>query len=136
MERHAAGSLTPMRTKATLALLTAGAALALTAPLAHADRVTVTIDTDAAGQGRYVGKVKAKRDRCAKGRTVQVYDQTNGGYFIGETRTNAKGHFDLFEFVPQPGQQVRVVVPEKQTGRGSCPGVSTIAAVPEDPAVR
>ena len=115
--------------------MTVVAALALTAPLAHADKVTVTIDTDAAGQGRYTGKVKAKRDRCEKGRTVQVYDQTAGGFFIGEAKTNAKGHYDLFEFVPQPGQQVRVAVPAKKTGNGRCPGVSTIAAVPEDPAV-
>jgi len=124
-----------MRTKATLAGLIAGMALALTAPLAHADKVTVTIDTDAAGQGHYTGKVKTKSDRCRKGRIVQIYDQTTGGFFIGETKTNAKGHFDIFEFVPQPGQQVRVVVAQKKTGKGGCPAVSTIAAVPEDPSV-
>jgi hypothetical protein len=122
-----------MSAKSTLVPLAAIAALAVWAPGAAADKVTVTIDTDAAGQGRYVGKIKAKRDRCAKGRTVQVYDQTNGDFFVGETRTNAKGHFELFEFVPQPGQQVRVVVPQKQTGKGGCPAVSTIAAVPGDP---
>jgi hypothetical protein len=119
-----------MRSRAALAAIAAVAALGLTAPLAHADRVTVTIATDAAGQGRYTGKVTTTRDRCRKGRTVQVYDQATGDFFIGETTTNAKGHFDLFEYVPQPGQQVRVVVPEKQTRRGRCPGVSTIVAVP------
>jgi hypothetical protein len=124
-----------MRSRATLAAIAVVAALGLTAPLAHADKVTVTIDTDAAGQGRYAGKVKTNRDRCKKGRTVQVYDQVNGGFFIGETKTDDKGHFELFEFVPQPGQQVRVVVPEKKTGHGRCPGVSTIAAVPEAPSV-
>jgi hypothetical protein len=125
-----------MKAKATAAALTAGAMLALTAPLAHADKVTVTIDTDAAGQGRYVGKVKAKRDRCAKGRTVQVYNQTSGGFFIGETRTSAKGDYELFEFIPQPGQQVMVAVPEKQTGHGRCAGLSTIATVSGAPPAR
>ena len=119
-----------MRSRATLAAIALAAALGVTAPLAHADKVTVTIGIDAAGQGRYTGQVEAKRDRCRKGRTVQVYDQTAGGFFIGETRTNAKGHFDLFEYVPQSGQQVTVVVPEKQTGHGRCAGISTIAAVP------
>jgi hypothetical protein len=119
-----------MRSRATLAAVALVAALGLTAPLAHADKVTVTIATDAAGQGKYTGKVKAKRDRCRKGRTVQVYDQTTGGFFIGETRTDNDGHFELFEFVPQSGQQVRVVVPQKKTGHGQCAGVSTIAAVP------
>ena len=119
-----------MRSRATLAAVALVAALGLMAPLAHADKVTVTIATDAAGQGKYTGKVKAKRDRCRKGRTVQVYDQTTGGFFIGETRTDNDGHFELFEFVPQSGQQVRVVVPPKKTGHGQCAGVSTIAAVP------
>jgi hypothetical protein len=119
-----------MRLRATLAVGALVAALGLMAPIAHADKVTITIGVDAPGQGTYAGEVKAKRDRCRKGRTVQVYDQTNGGFFIGETRTNAKGQFKLFEFVPQSGQQVRVVVPQKKTGHGRCAGVSAIAAVP------
>jgi hypothetical protein len=121
-----------MRLRKTIAVVAVGVAVpAVTAPVASADKVTVTIDTDAAGQGRYSGKVMTKRDKCAQRRTVQVFDQTAGGFFIGETRTDNKGRYELFEFVPQPGQQVRVVVPPKK----NCPGVSNIAAVPEDPGV-
>ena len=119
-----------MTTKTAIAALTAVATLAAAGP-AYADKVTVNIDSDAAGQGRYFGKVKTKRDKCAERRTVQVFDQTAGGFFIGDTTTDRKGHYELFEFVPQPGQQVRVVVPRKN----SCEAVVNIAAVPEDPAV-
>jgi len=120
-----------MRPRGTLFALTVAAALVLTAPAAFADKIKVTIDTDAPGQGRYSGKVKTKKNKCAKRREVQVYDQTAGEFFIGSTRTNGKGRYHLFEFVPQPGQQVRVVAPRVKR----CPTVSTIAAVPEDPAV-
>jgi hypothetical protein len=124
-----------MRARATLISAAVAVALAAVAPVAHADKVTASIDPDAAGQGRYFGKVKAKRDSCVKNRTVQVYDQSAGGFFIGDATTNAKGHWELFEFVPQPGQEVRILVLEKNKGKGRCKALHTIAAVPEDPGV-
>lgn len=123
-----------MKLKGTLAALSAVAALALTAPVAQADSLKVTIDSDAAAQGRYVGKVKAKRAKCAKGRTVEAYSASSG-FFIGATVTDAKGRFELFEYAPPAGQQVRIVVPAKGLRRGVCAPLEVIATVPEDPAV-
>jgi hypothetical protein len=119
-----------MTTKASLAGLAVIVSLALAAPAAFADKILVTITPNAAGQATYTGKVKAKRDKCVKGRTVEVYDLSGGGYMIGFTRTDAKGNWDLFEYVPEPGQQVRIAVPPKTSGKGMCAAVSTIAEVP------
>jgi hypothetical protein len=120
-----------MRPRASLTALIVTAGVAVAAPSALADKITATIQPDAAGQGTYAGKVKAKRDKCVKGRTVEVYDLSQGGYLIGATRTDAKGNWELFEYVPDPGQQVRIAVPAKTKGRGICSAVSTIAEVPE-----
>lgn len=123
-----------MRQRIALAALGVMAAALLAASVASADSVSVKITTEFAGQGKYSGKVKTKRDNCARNRTVQVFDLTQGGetggFFIGQTKTDDKGSYELTEFVPLPGSQVKVVVPKKKTNHGSCPGVEKNATVP------
>lgn len=121
------------------AALAGAAVLFLAAPAASADSVSLKIETESAGQATYFGKVKTKRDECAKKRTVQVFDLTQsgeaGGFFIGQATTDDKGRYELTEFVPSPGSQVRVAVPKKKKAHGSCPGVEKKATVPDDPGV-
>ena len=125
-----------MRIRLTFAALVGIVATAVSAPAASADRLTVAIDGDAAGQAKYTGKLRTKRDACDRRRTVQVYDASdNGGYFIGETKTGNRGRYSLHEFAPPPGEQVRVLVTEKRKRRGSCPSVTRTVTVPDDPAV-
>lgn len=108
----------------------AGAVLFLAAPAASADSVSVKIVTESAGQAKYSGKVKAKRANCARNRTVQVFDLSQGGFFIGQAKTEDNGRYELTEFVPLPGSQVKVVVPKRKKNHGSCPGVEKNATVP------
>src|SRR5687768_8319971 len=77
------GKLTSgVRTRTTLAILAAAAGLALAAPAAQADKVTATITPVGPGEANYTGKVKARRDTCAKNRIVEVYDMSQGGFYI------------------------------------------------------
>jgi hypothetical protein len=121
-----------VRIRTTLAILAAAAGLALAAPTAQADKVTATITPVGPGEANYTGKVKAKRDTCAKGRTVEVYDLSEGGYYIAGARTDKKGNWQAFDYVPQPGQQVRIAVPATNKGKGRCKALSTIVEVPEN----
>ena len=121
-----------MRLKLICAALTVAATLVVTAPAAQADKVTATITPVGPGEANYAGKVKAKRDTCAKNRTVEVYDLSAGGYYIGGARTDKKGNWQAFDYVPQPGQQVRIAVPAKNKGKGRCKALSTIVEVPEN----
>jgi hypothetical protein len=109
-------------------MLAAAAWLALAAPAAQADKVTATITPVGPGEANYTGKVKAKRDACAKGRTIEVYDESAGGYYIGGARTDKKGKWQAFDYVPPPGKQVRIAV----TAKKRCKALSTVVEVPPD----
>jgi hypothetical protein len=111
-------------------MLAAAAGLTLAAPSAQADQVTATITPVGPGEANYAGKVKAKRDTCAKNRTIEVYDLSGGGYYIGGARTDKKGNWQAFDYVPQPGQQVRIAVPAANKGKGRCKAMSTVVEVP------
>jgi hypothetical protein len=109
-------------------MLAAAAGLALAAPSAHADKVTASISPVGPGEANYTGKVKAKRATCAKNRVVEIYDVSQGGFYIGGARTDKKGSWQAFEYVPQPGQQVRIAVSAKK----GCKALSTVVDVPGD----
>jgi hypothetical protein len=120
-----------MKTKTVIAVL-AVAASVIAAPGAFADRVDVTINPNASGQGSYIGTVKAKRAKCVKGRTVEVWWLDASGYnLLGTAVTDAKGRWELLDYVPQPGQQVRIDVLGRTLRKHKCPALSTIAQVPE-----
>lgn len=118
-----------MRLRSILAATTISGLALVAAPVASADSVSVKIENEAAGSARYSGRVETKRDDCVKKRTVQIFDVAQG-FVIGQTKTDDKGRYELREFVPLPGQQVKVVVHEKKKKHGSCPGVEKTATVP------
>jgi hypothetical protein len=114
-----------------IAVLAVAASL-VAAPGASADRVNVTINPNASGQGSYIGEVKAKRAKCAKSRTVEVWWLDASGYnLLGTAVTDANGRWELLDYVPPPGQQVRIDVLGRTLRKHKCSALSTIAEVPE-----
>ena len=81
------------------------------------------------------GTVKAHNERCAKRRTVQLYDVSQPSpFFLGATRTDAQGDYELIEFLPATGGQVQILVPEAKKGKHRCGALQTTATTPAPPA--
>jgi hypothetical protein len=118
-----------MRLRATLAATAVLAAAAVAAPAASADKLMVQAQPVSPNVANYIGKVKSKRDKCLRKRTIQVYQVIEPPVFIGQTQTDQKGNFELQEYAPATGH-VRVVALAK-TG---CKALEKVIPVPAPPA--
>ena len=95
------------------------------APTASADRVSLSITRVSNDIADYTGRVKARKERCERRRTVQIL-QVQPPLFIGQTLTDDHGKYLLEEFAPAAGTQIKAVVAQKR----KCKPLETVATTP------
>lgn len=109
-----------------LVLFAGGAA----APAQAKDSVSVKAEAAGSGQATYSGKVQSGRSKCRKGRTVQIYHDSDPPFFIGETETDADGKYSYTGISPPSGDRVFVVVKKKGSGSRRCKELNASTRVP------
>jgi hypothetical protein len=114
-----------MKARAALVAIAVLGVTLVAAPTASADRVSLTITVLSPNVADYTGRVRARKEKCERNRTVQIA-QVQPPLFIGQTGTDDKGRYLLEEYAPPKGVQIKAVVLQKR----KCKALEKVATTP------